>query len=133
MIIQTYYPEHAAVRHARNHDVDTFLSEEMVFRTAFHYPPSVRLALVRFEATAETAARRAAEDAASAAEPLPDGVRLRGPAPSPLERLRQRWRWQVLFSASRRDRLRETLHAVEAVKLPPGTRRIVDVDPLSTL
>jgi primosomal protein N' (replication factor Y) len=133
VIIQTYYPEHAAVRHACQHDVDAFLAEEMVFRSAFHYPPSVRLALVRFEAATEVAARRAAEAAARAAEPLPDGVRLRGPAPAPLERLRGRWRWQVLLSARRRDRLRATLDAIETLKLPSASRRIVDVDPLSTL
>jgi len=133
VIIQTYYPEHAAVRHACHHDVDAFLSEEMVFRTAFHYPPSVRLALVRFEATTELAARKAAEEAVHAAEPLPAGVRLRGPAPAPLERLRGRWRWQVLVSARQRDRLRSALQRLESVKLPSGTRRIVDVDPLVTL
>jgi primosomal protein N' (replication factor Y) len=133
VIIQTYYPEHGAVRHASNHDVDAFLTEELVYRTAFGYPPSARLALVRFEAATELAVRRAAEDASRAAMPPPDGVRLRGPAPAPLERLRSRWRWQVLLSARRRDRLREALCTIESVRIPSGTRRIVDVDPLSTL
>ncbi len=47
VIVQTYHTDHPAVRHACDHDVAAFNREELLFRTAFHYPPSVRMALVR--------------------------------------------------------------------------------------
>jgi primosomal protein N' (replication factor Y) len=133
VVVQTYYPDHPAVRLACRHDVSTFLAEEMVYRRSFAYPPTMRLGLVRFESDRESLSRQAAEEAARAAAPVPDRVRLRGPAPAPLERIRSQWRWQLLISAANRDLLREVLERVEAVPVPSGVRRVVDVDPLSTL
>jgi primosomal protein N' (replication factor Y) len=121
------------VRHASDHDVDSFNREELVYRRAFHYPPAVRMALVRFEATSERAARSAAEAAAAAAGTLPTGVRVRGPAPAPLERLRGQWRWQLLLTAPNRELLRELTERVESAGVLGRAHRVVDVDPLSTL
>jgi len=133
VVIQTYYPDHPAVRLACHHDVTGFLAEELLFRRSFSYPPVTRLALVRFEAAAERLSRNAAETAARVAEPLPKNVRLRGPAPAPLERIRSMWRWQLLISAANRELLRQVLERIEAETVPKGVRRVVDVDPSSTL
>ena len=133
VIIQTYYPDHPAVRFACGHDVDAFLAEELVFRRAFAYPPAARLALVRLESKNPNAARAAAEGASEAIARPPDGVRIRGPAPAPIERIREYWRWQILISARNRDVLRSVLERAETAPLPGSVRRIIDVDPLSTL
>jgi primosomal protein N' (replication factor Y) len=133
VIIQTYYPDHPAVLHAARHDVNAFLADELVFRRTFSYPPAARMALVRFEAGTAAAAQRTTEAAATAAQPLPDGVRLRGPAPAPLERIRERWRWQLLISANNRNLLRTVLERIEAVAVPATVHRVIDIDPLSTL
>jgi primosomal protein N' (replication factor Y) len=133
VVIQTYYPDHPAVRLACRHDVTTFVAEEMVFRRSFRYPPAMRLALVRYESEREDASRTAARDGVDAAAPLPDRVRLRGAAPAPLERIRSLWRWQLLISAPNRESLREVLERIEARPVPSSVRRIIDVDPLSTL
>jgi primosomal protein N' (replication factor Y) len=133
VIIQTYYPDHPAVRCACRHDVVTFLSEELVFRRAFAYPPAARLALVRLESRNQSAARRAAETAAEAIGRPASSVRIRGPAPAPIERIREYWRWQILISASNRESLRALLERVDETSVPRNVRRIVDVDPLSTL
>jgi primosomal protein N' (replication factor Y) len=133
VVIQTYYPDHPAVRLACRHDVTTFLAEELVFRRGFGYPPITRLALVRFEAADERRCRSAAEAAAEAVSPLPARVRLRGPAPAPLERIRNHWRWQILLTAANRELLRECLEKIEGLKVPRNVRRVIDVDPTSTL
>jgi primosomal protein N' (replication factor Y) len=133
VIIQTYHPEHPAVLHAAHHDVAAFTAEELRFRRAFGYPPVTRAALVRFESVSAEKARRAAESAGARLRPAPETVRVRGPAPSPLERLRNRWRWQILLTAPTRPPLRAALARVESEAPASGVRRIVDVDPLSTL
>jgi primosomal protein N' (replication factor Y) len=133
VLIQTYYPDHPAVRLACQHDVTNFLAEELVFRRSFFYPPVARLVLIRFESTNERHCRDAAEAAAKAMTPLPSRVRLRGPAPAPLERIRDHWRWQILISAANRELSRELLEKVEALSLPKSVRRVIDVDPTSTL
>jgi primosomal protein N' (replication factor Y) len=133
VVIQTYYPDHPAVRFACSHEVDAFLDEELVFRRAFAYPPAARLALLRFESQTERGARAAAEAAAEAIGRPPEGTRVRGPAPSPIERIRGHFRWQVMISARNRETLRGLVELAETAAVPRGVRRVVDVDPLSTL
>ena len=133
VIIQTYFPDHPAVRHATTHDVTSFLDDELLFRNAFGYPPATRMAVVRYESRDMKAASTAATQAARAATPLPPGVRLRGPAPAPIERIRGAWRWQLLVTAPSRDLLREVLERIEAATPTRSVRTVVDVDPLSTL
>jgi primosomal protein N' (replication factor Y) len=60
-------------------------------------------------------------------------VRVIGPSPSPLARLRGRWRVQLLLIGPSRPPLREALAAVLAAALPAGVHRVVDVDPQSTV
>jgi primosomal protein N' (replication factor Y) len=133
VVIQTYYPDHPAVRLACQHDVTGFTAEELVFRRGFGYPPVTRLALVRFEAADVSKCHKAAEAAADAVSPLPEKVRLRGPAPAPLERIRNHWRWQILLTGTNRELLRDCLEKIEALKVPRNVRRVIDVDPASTL
>jgi primosomal protein N' (replication factor Y) len=133
VILQTYYPEHPAVRHAARHDSAAFLKEELLFRSAFAYPPAARMAVIRFESTSESATREAAILAARTAADASSSVRVRGPAPAPIERIRNRWRWQILLTAPNRATLHPCLAAIEGIKLPKSVNRIVDVDPYSAL
>jgi primosomal protein N' (replication factor Y) len=133
VIIQTYYPDHPAVRHASSHDVTSFLEEELVFRRAFSYPPATRMAVVRWESRARRDAMHAAEDAIRSVRSIPPGVRIRGPAPAPLEKIRNLWRWQALVTAPNRDLVRDVLARIETANPPDSVRRVIDVDPLSTL
>lgn len=133
VIVQTYHPEHPAVLHAANHDVGAFTEEELKFRRAFGYPPVTRMALIRFESPSIDHVRRTAEAAGRCLRSAPEGVRVRGPAPSPMERLRDRWRWQILLTANQRPPLRRALAQVEILPLPSDVHRMIDVDPLSTL
>ncbi|MDX2436151.1 MAG: hypothetical protein QNL88_03770, partial [Acidobacteriota bacterium] len=65
--------------------------------------------------------------------PLPPRIRLRGPSPAPLERIRGSWRWQILLSAANRELLRGLLEKIEALPVHNKVRRVIDVDPTSTL
>jgi len=66
-----------------------------------------------------------------AAHPLSRGVRVTGPAPAPLERLRGEWRFQLLArSAAGKD-----LHRLLNQVLPksPAYDLVVDIDPQQLL
>ncbi len=132
VVVQTYHPDHYAIAAAAEHDVKRFVEGELAYRKAFRYPPFYRLALVRFEATKEVAAIHAAEQAAKRV-PRMAGLRLLGPTPAPIPRLRGHFRVHFLLLANRRPVLRQALVAVTDTKPPAGVRRIVDVDPLSTV
>jgi primosomal protein N' (replication factor Y) len=62
-------------------------------------------------------------------------VLVQGPAPAPIARIRNRWRFRVMLRAADRPPLREALAAVDAARgsLPRGVRASIDVDPVQLL
>ncbi len=122
VIVQTRAPDHHAIVRAARHDVRGFLAAELAERRDPPYPPHVRLANGVLSGTVERAVARAAERvvewlrALLAARPEL-GATVLGPAPCPIERMRERWRWHFLVKAAGRRRA----HAAGA--LPRGPRR----------
>ena len=57
-----------------------------------------------------------------------------GPAPCPVERVKQRWRWHVLIKAERAGELgRVARYLVERFPVEGGYRMTVDRDPVQLL
>jgi primosomal protein N' (replication factor Y) len=105
VLIQTYRPSHYAIRFALSHDFTGFAAEEIRYREALGYPPFSRLLNLRFDgpdgARVEKTARAAAAALRAANENAPRARRaaILGPATAPLEKLRGRYRWQILLKA----------------------------------
>jgi primosomal protein N' (replication factor Y) len=110
-VIQTYYPEHYALRHACRLDYAGFYDEEIRFLKQLSYRPFVVLASIlvknRVEATALRNANivRNSLDAANADK----GCRILGAAPASIARLKNEYRMQILIKSASRKALRETL------------------------
>jgi primosomal protein N' (replication factor Y) len=136
VLLQTYDPEQPAIVFAAKHDVDGFLDRELLNREELGYPPYARIALVRVEAVDEADALAGATRLAEAARRVPaHGVEVLGPAPAPLARLRNRFRFRVMLRGPGRKSLREALAAVEAARaeLPSRVRVAFDIDPIQLL
>jgi primosomal protein N' (replication factor Y) (superfamily II helicase) len=135
VLVQTYNPEAEPVARAAAHDFIGFAARELEWRRALAYPPFSRLAAVRLEGAdaAQTAASaRALGRLLERSLPPPAlGVRLLGPAPAPLSRLKGLSRWQLLLKAPQHRVLRPVLDAAERAlaQLPKGVRGVLDVDP----
>jgi primosomal protein N' (replication factor Y) len=133
VLIQTRCPEHPAIVAAAAHDVAGFLAHEMRQRKELAYPPYSRAALVRFDAVDEAEALREARRLTAVATSAAPDVDALGPAPAPLARLRNRYRFQLFLRAAKREPLRRALLAV-ARSAPKGKVRVsIDVDPVSML
>ncbi len=139
VIVQTYAPEHPAIRFAQKHDVRGFLEFERNDRRDAGYPPFRRLALIRVDAldlkVAEDTAQRLAQLARDTPAGLSDQVEVLGPTPAPLARLRGRFRFRVLLRAMERGPLRSVLGALER-SLGDFDRRVrivLDVDPVGMM
>jgi primosomal protein N' (replication factor Y) len=63
--------------------------------------------------------------------PHAEGVRISGPAPAPLERLRNEWRYQILLRGPSGKRLRQMVTDVLSPR--PAVEVAVDVDPYQLL
>ncbi len=133
VVIQSYHPDHYAIQAALAHDDLRFAEEEMRFRRVFHYPPYTRMIqlLVRDESRERAEGAAGSVARALEASPLARGVRIAGPAPAPVERLRNQWRFQILL---RHPSVRQ-LHALLDAALPekPAAELVVDVDPYQLL
>ena len=141
VLIQTRVPSHHAVRCAVTHDYHAFVAEELGGRTRPPYPPNVRIANVVVSGTREEATARLASRAAAwlhrllAAKPAP-GMSIVGPAPCPVERVKQRWRWHLLIKAERpQDLGRIARYLATHFEIPKqfGLRMTVDRDPVALL
>ncbi|MDA0255517.1 MAG: primosomal protein N', partial [Planctomycetota bacterium] len=88
----------------------------------------------RVAAWAGTLADRLRQEAARGAEPGGTGVRVLGPAPAPIPRLRERFRWHLQVHGPDGPALRELVRRGTAgLKTPDGIAWIVDVDPVEML
>ena len=135
VLFQTYDPEHYAIRYAAEHDYEKFVKEELTFRKELGYPPFGYLALIRVESPdqnmAMAEANAVAETLGKAWLSIED-VEILGPAPAPLARLREAWRFQILLKAKTRRALQSILRALPN-RQQTGAKRIVDIDPISML
>ena len=133
-IVQTLYPSHYSIQLACRQDYPAFYQRELAFRTAMRYPPVISLvnAVVRSRTFSG-----AMDDAADVVQKIreADGGRLRvlGPAPAPLGKLRGEYRAQLLLKGTNRRQIREALQRAIAARPDLQRRMIVDVDPLSVL
>jgi primosomal protein N' (replication factor Y) len=134
-IVQTLYPDHYSIQLACRQDYPAFYERELDFRKAMRYPPLV--ALVNTVVRARTFAA-AMDDAADVVRKVreSDGrgdLRVLGPAPAPLGRLRGEYRAQLLVKGTNRRKMREALQSALGSRPDLQRRSIVDVDPLSVL
>jgi len=134
VILQTFFPDHYAVQYAAQHDFVGFYGKELRFRSWMHYPPYSALAnvVLRSDKLDDTlkwsgALGRWFERTRH------EGVRVLGPAASPIERLKRDYRYHFILKSQSREKLNALLRAMLAQAAKeniPRTNVVVDVDPV---
>jgi primosomal protein N' (replication factor Y) len=140
VIVQTFNPEHPAVR-ALSGDTDTFIESELEKRRSALYPPFVDLVNVHITSSDLAAAARSAERMRKILDGRLTGVTILGPAPCPLSRLRGQYRWHILLKCGDIEAIAEDLKAALGTfydyskTFPAGkdVRVYLDVNPTSVL
>ncbi len=142
VLIQTYAPHHYSIRAARDQDYDRFIRRELRLRQELGWPPYSRMALVRIEGADAAAVAAMAERAAKALRgqvgaAKVDAMRVLGPAPAPIERLRGRYRWQVVVRSTEAAAMRAALASMQAQlggrDARGGVFVGIDLDPVNML
>jgi primosomal protein N' (replication factor Y) len=138
VLIQTFHPEHYALRHANTQSYEDFYAEEIRFRKNLNYPPFVALASILIKHSNYNYAFDNAQilrDCLQTSNQEKNCIVL-GPAPAPLARLKGEHRLQILVKARNRQKLRETLDfaLTEAQEKFCDLRVInVEIDPVNLL
>jgi primosomal protein N' (replication factor Y) len=129
VLLQTTDPDHPVMQALAANDPERFLSIEAETRNALMMPPFGRLVALIVSGLDERAVIEAGKALARAA-PSAEDVEVLGPAPAPLAVLRRQHRHRLLLKAARTVRVQPLVRDwLAAVRLPPGVRVRVDVDP----
>lgn len=128
VILQTYQPEHYAIRAASQHDYHGFYQEEIEHRRHLGYPPFRRLARLlyrnRCAQSAQIESQRMEGVIRSKLASLEGQADLIGPVPCFFGKIGGEYRWQIILRTSEPTRWIPE-------PLPDGW--IVDIDPVSLL
>ncbi len=138
VLIQTYYPEHYALRHAKEQDYEGFYAEEIKYRQRLGYPPFFVLASIMVKHREHAQAMRNASLLRRSLEAanVDRNCRILGPAPASLARLKNEFRVQIILKGATRRSLRETLQIALADAESKGCdmRTIyVEIDPVNLM
>ncbi len=136
-MIQSYFPDHYTFQLAVTQRFEDFYARESRYRKAMFYPPFTALAGIM---VTDRDRGRAADTAREIGEYLDslrsNAMRILGPAPAPLERIKRMHRQQLLIKSSSRASLHHLLgrlrQYIEDRKFG-STRVFIDVDPVSLL
>ena len=134
VVVQSFSPEHYAIRSAVRQDYLGFYGQEIAYRRELGYPPFSRLVnIVSSDPIDDTARERLERVADILRSKALTGLEVVGPAPAPLSRLRGLYRWHLIVrgdqGADPRACLREMIHGREV----SGPGLSIDVDPVAML
>ena len=142
VILQSWYPDHYALRFASSQDYAGFYEQEIEFRKLMGYPPFQNLTQILVSDADEGKATRAAGTIAAALkqraarEPGERKPRVLGPAAAPIEKLRGQHRIQILLKSDPKIQvgpiLEDCFTALEKLRVT-ANRIHIDVDPISLL
>ncbi|KPL11182.1 hypothetical protein AMJ85_04300 [candidate division BRC1 bacterium SM23_51] len=144
VLVQTYMPQHYAIRWAQTHDYKSFYTKEIAFRQMIRFPPIARAVAVVVSAKDKEAARAQSRNLGAmirrcirATAERDREMRILGPAPSPIARIRGRYRWRLLLRGRKPSvmhaALAEAIARFERLYPKPRVQLIVDVDPQDML
>jgi len=136
VVVQTFQPNHYSIRCAAAQDFKAFAARELQFRKEQGYPPFGRLARILVTGRKEAEVRARAKALASRLSSA-RGATILGPAPAPVEVIRNRFRHQIVVKASG-DRAAPAVQAAldlisSDLFTGKSTRVIADVDPQSMM
>ncbi len=132
--LQSYLPEHPVMQALMDGGRDAFLAAELDARREAEMPPFTRLAALIVEGKKEDLVIKTAKQLAASINHQLSTIHLLGPAPAPLYRLRDKYRYRLLLKAERKTNLPELMkNLVESVKSPSSVRVKIDIDPVSFL
>lgn len=141
VIIQTYNPSHASVEYSVNADFVGFAENELDFRKDFYYPPFGKLSCIRIQGMHLSKVQDCANILKQRADILKgksdhyETIQVLGPAPAPIERIRNKFRYHLLLKGFEPGILSKYCSQLigDGKWVPTGTKVLIDVDPMSML
>jgi len=144
VILQTYNPSHFSIETAKAQDFRAFYEKEITFRKALNYPPYSRLIQFRISGKDKRDTRQIALSVGETANGLRKSselylknLNILGPVESPLGKIAEYYRWQLLLKGNNSNILhafvKQMLLENPSLLNEKGVKVAVDVDPCSMI
>lgn len=134
VLLVCHRPDHPLFAELCAHRWESFMESELAIRQALGYPPYRRmLRLLISHPKAERCEASATDLGRALASVQGTAVEMLGPAPCPLERLQDRYRWHILLKAGSVQDLQTVVRKALQRYDGRGARVAIDPDPLELL
>ena len=133
VVVQTFTPQAEAIQFSRQADFDGFAEAELKSRKDFRYPPYRHLIHHSFRGPNPEKLQFFAEQWARQVEKtFGDRIEVRGPSPSPIEKVKDHYRYQVWYFTNGVTRIIGELNTLRrGFAWPDDIIQVLDVDPVS--
>lgn len=130
VLVQTYNPDHYAIRFAQKQDFEGFYAYEMKIRQKMGYPPYYYTVGITLSHQEEQEAVRKAYDVFKGLKGhLSDNVRFLGPTPKPIARTHNTFHYQIIIKYRFEEQLETALNALlEWTQKPENKQLRVTID-----
>ena len=135
VIVQTFTPQAEAIQFSRQADFAGFAASELKIRRDFHYPPYRHLIHHLFRGPNPEKLKFFADQWAKLVEKtIGDRVELRGPAASPIEKIKDEYRWQLWYFTNAVTKVVPQLNQLrQDFAWPDDITQVLDVDPVNLM
>jgi len=133
VVVQTFTPQAEAIQFSRQADFAGFAESELKMRHDFNYPPYRHLIHHLFRGPNPEKLQFFAEQWARLVEKeIGERVELRGPSPSPIEKIKDEYRYQLWYFTSNVTKVIADLNRLRAeFAWPHDLIQVLDVDPVN--
>ena len=134
VILQTFNPAHFLIQSLHQGSYLDFVSQELKHRKKRHYPPFGKLTLIRVQSLVQTQAYKGALKVQQGLEKKVQGLQILGPAPAPIFRLRNKYRYHLLLKSQNAKVHQEAGEWLLYVHKPStGVQVYINRDPMQML
>ncbi|MGJ9458806.1 primosomal protein N' [Oceanobacillus sp. CF4.6] len=116
VVVQTYTPDHYSIELASQYNFNEFYKHEMSMRKAFQYPPYFYLALITVSHENNVKVIQSTQQIAQMLLKAVGGnTVVLGPTPSPIPRIKDRYRYQCMIKYRDEPHLRKYINKIKSV------------------
>ncbi len=137
VVVQTFNPQHYAIRRAKEHDYSGFYGDEISLRSDLGYPPfsrmvNLRISGIKKEKIAEDVKRIGVLAKKLSLHGIAGGkIEVIGPAEPPISQIKGRYRWQILLKGKDIKALHTLARNILTKTESDGIDIKVDADPVN--
>lgn len=136
-VIQTYQPQNSTLAFAKEHNYGGFYKNEIEFRKMLKYPPFCDIISIMITGEDESEVRECIWSAKRTVDSFGTGdghiIGVLGPAPAPIAKIKNKFRYRIMIKAAYADDVRDMLLTIQARhrEIRSKSELSIDINPIN--